>query len=147
MQEGFENVAEITGLQGRWQVLHQKPILVADTAHNAAGIQFVAEQLKTQTYNQLRIIFGVVNDKDISAMLALLPKEAHYYFTQAKIKRALAAKLLQQKAQSHGLNGCAYLSVKQAIKSALLESSKDDFILIVGSNFVVWEALVYLKNK
>ena len=147
LQEGFENVAEITGLQGRWQVLQQKPILVADTAHNAAGIQFVAEQLKTLTYNQLRIIFGVVNDKDISAMLALLPKEAHYYFTQAKIERALSTKLLQQKAQSHGLNGYAYLSVIQAIKSALLESSTNDFILIVGSNFVVGEALVYLKNK
>ncbi len=146
VRDGFENVSEITGLKGRWQVLQQNPVIVADTGHNAGGISYVVEQLKNQTYSTLRIIFGLVNDKDSSAVLALLPKEAVYYFTQANIERALPADLLLQKAQSAGLNGGAYLSVEEAIKSAVIESNPDDFIFIGGSNFIVGEALNYLKK-
>jgi dihydrofolate synthase/folylpolyglutamate synthase len=146
LREGLENVSEITGLQGRWQILQQNPTVIVDTAHNPAGIQFVTEQLRTLNYSRLRIIIGMVNDKDSSSMLALLPKNAQYYFTQANIERALSVELLRQKAQSYDLEGDMYLSVKQAVKSALLESSPDDFILITGSNYVVGEALASLKK-
>jgi len=146
MREGLENVCEITGLKGRWQVLQQNPTIVADTGHNVGGINYVVEQLKAQPYKTLRIIFGMVNDKDSSAVLALLPKNAVYYFTQAMIERALPADLLLQIAQSAGLNGGAYLSVEEAVKSAVFESNPDDFIYIGGSNFIVGEALNYLKK-
>jgi dihydrofolate synthase/folylpolyglutamate synthase len=147
LREGLENVSEITGLQGRWQIVQQKPLVIADIAHNPAGIQFVTKQLRAQPYHHLRIIFGVVNDKDISAMLPFLPKNARYYFTQANIERALSVEPLHQKAQSNHLKGDAYLSVKQAVESAFKESLPDDCILITGSNYVVGEALEFINTK
>jgi len=141
IEKGLKFVTEITGLQGRWQILQKSPTVVADTGHNVAGIQFVVNQLKTENYKTLRIVIGMVNDKDISSVLGLLPVEAHYYFTQADIARALPAEELCKKAQKFGLNGCVYNSVKQAVNSAISASDKDDFILIGGSNFVVGEAL------
>jgi dihydrofolate synthase/folylpolyglutamate synthase len=139
--KGLEFVTEITGLCGRWQVLQQNPTIVADTGHNVAGIKCVTDQLATQKYENLRVVIGMVNDKDITSVLALLPNEAHYYFTQANIIRALPAEELKEKAQSFNLNGNAYSSVKQAVRSAIAESGVSDFILIGGSNFVVGEAL------
>ena len=139
--KGLEFVTEITGLSGRWQVLQQNPTVVADTGHNVAGIRCVVEQLKTQQFETLRVVIGMVNDKDISSVLAILPREAQYYFTQANIIRALAADELKDKAQSYGLNGLAYSSVKQAVHKAISESGENDFVLIGGSNFVVGEAL------
>jgi len=143
---GLENTCELTGLEGRWQKLQQNPLVIADTGHNVAGIQYVVEQLKLQNYKTLRIIIGMVNDKDISAVLALLPKEAVYYFTQASIERALPAELLQIQAESAGLSGNAYLSVEEAIKSAITDSSTDDLVFVGGSNFIVGEALIYFRN-
>jgi len=83
LRSGLENVVEITGFRGRWEVLQDKPRIVADTGHNVAGIEYVVEQLKHQTYEKLHIVIGMVNDKDISHVLELLPREAEYYFTQA----------------------------------------------------------------
>jgi len=141
LKQGLERVTETTGLKGRWQVLRQHPTIVADTGHNVGGIRFVAEQLKKQTYNTLRIVIGMVNDKDISSVLALLPRKAVYYFTQANIIRALDAAELMDKSKSYGLEGYAYNTVKQAVNAAMTEAGNDDFIFIGGSNFVVGEAL------
>lgn len=142
LREGFEKVVEITGLRGRWEELQKAPTVVCDTGHNVGGIQFVVKQLELQQYKTLRIVIGMVSDKDISAVLALLPTEAQYYFTQADIPRALSAEELMQKAKSHGLNGTVYPTVKQAVQMALKDADSRDFIFIGGSNFVVGEALI-----
>ena len=139
--QGLEFVTEITGLNGRWQVLRQKPLIIADTGHNVAGIQCVMNQLASMTFKKLRVVIGMVNDKDISSVLALLPKDAVYYFTQANIIRALPAKELEEKAKSYGLNGMVYNSVEEAITSSISDSNKEDLIFIGGSNFIVGEAL------
>jgi dihydrofolate synthase / folylpolyglutamate synthase len=147
LSQGLENVVEITGLQGRWQELKDRPRIIADTGHNAAGIQYVVDQLKAQTYSRLRIVFGMVNDKDISTVLNLLPTDADYYFTQANIIRALPSDELMEKAKNYHLNGNAFPSVEKAIESAIYDSSIDDLIFIGGSNFVVGEALEFLGNN
>lgn len=148
LKEGFKHVVELTGLQGRWQELQQNPMVVCDTGHNVGGIRYVTEQLKTQKYKTLRIIIGMVNDKDISAVLALLPVNARYYFTQANIPRALPAEEMMLQAQSYGLNGDSYKTVEQAIKTAINDAGPDDFIFIGGSNFIVGEALpIWPVNK
>jgi len=141
IQDGFEKVTEITGLQGRWQQLKGNPMIVCDTGHNVAGIQFVVEQLKQQKFKNIRIVIGMVNDKDISSVIQLLPKNAIYYFTQANILRALAAEDLMTAGKRFGLKGMFYSTVKQAVKTAISDAEIDDFIFIGGSNFVVGEAL------
>jgi len=141
VKQGFEKVTELTGLQGRWQILQQSPLVIADTGHNIGGFQYIVEQLKSQTCKTLRIVIGMVNDKDISAVLAILPVDAVYYFTQASIERALPANEFMQKGKSYHLNGMAYQTVIQAVKAAIIDSYSDDLVFIGGSNFVVGEAL------
>ena len=139
--KGLKEVTEITGLQGRWQILGHDPLVIADTGHNVAGFQYIVEQIKAQKCKTLRIVIGMVNDKDIRGVLALLPVKAQYYFTQAAIERALPAIDLKEKGEMYHLKGMAYSSVKQAVKAALNEADQKDFIFIGGSNFVVGEAL------
>jgi dihydrofolate synthase/folylpolyglutamate synthase len=138
---GFANVAEITGLQGRWQTISENPKIVLDTGHNLAGMENVVRQLHEQKYKTLRIVIGFANDKDISEILSLLPKNAVYYFTQAAIARALPANELQHQAIACGLHGNLFTSVKKALEAAISEADSDDFIFVSGSNFVVGEAL------
>ncbi|MEA4976341.1 MAG: folylpolyglutamate synthase/dihydrofolate synthase family protein [Paludibacter sp.] len=141
LKKGIEHVSQLTGLRGRWELLSDKPKIIADTGHNVQGIQAIVNQLKNQHYKSLRIVIGMVNDKDISGMLKLLPVNAIYYYTQAQVKRALSAKVLREKAYNYNLSGTSFGSVKDAVNEAILEASADDLILITGSNFVVGEAL------
>jgi dihydrofolate synthase/folylpolyglutamate synthase len=143
LRNGLSLVTETTGLKGRWQVLQQTPLVVADTGHNVDGIRLVVNQLRLQKYRTLRIVIGMVSDKDISSVLKLLPKDAVFYFTQADIPRALSADELMEKARSFGLKGQAIPTVLQALTLALKESAEDDFVFIGGSNFVVGEALPF----
>ena len=139
--KGFENVTRLTGLIGRWQILQDKPKVICDTGHNAHGIRYVARQLETEEYQQLRIVIGMANDKDTDAVLALLPKHAIYYFARASVDRALDEKILADKASGFGLNGDAFHTVADAVSAAKNASTDNDLIFIGGSNFVVADAL------
>jgi len=137
--KGLAHVKKTTGLHGRWEVIQQQPTIVLDVAHNADGIKQLAEQLELATYNTLRIVIGMVKDKDISAALALLPKYATYYFTKAQIPRALPETDLHIIAAGMGLQGQAFASVPEALNTARQHAHKDDLILVCGSVFVVAE--------
>lgn len=143
---GLENVIDLTGFMGRWQCFGTEPPLFVDTAHNFAGINELVNHINTLEYNNLHLIFGMVNDKDISKILQILPVSATYYFTNANIARALPAADLQQMAQLIGLKGEAYKSVENAVEAALQAAEINDFILVFGSNFVVGEAIVAIKK-
>lgn len=146
LQEGLEFVTELTGLQGRWQQIQSSPRVILDTGHNLGGIRYVAEQLENQDCKNLRIVFGMVNDKDIDGVLSLMPKKALYYFTQAAIHRALPAEIVLKKANRYDLNGKIYYSVAEAVLNALMEAEPDDLIFIGGSNYIVGEALQFFNK-
>ena len=114
---------------------------ICDTGHNEAGIQFVTEQIKQTPYNKLHFIIGMVNDKDISHILKLLPVDAKYYFCKANIPRGLSQDILAEKAKSIGLNGEIFNSVHQAFEAAKNNAADDDLIFVGGSNFTVAEIL------
>ena len=143
---GFRHVVENTGLMGRWQIAGFRPKIVLDTGHNEAGIEYIVKQLQLEKHEQLHIVFGMVNDKDISAVLALLPKNALYYFTQASIPRALDAGKLADQAMEFNLKGKAYHSVKEAFSAAKQQATEKDFIFVGGSTFVVAEALILIES-
>jgi dihydrofolate synthase/folylpolyglutamate synthase len=134
---GLEMVTVLTGLRGRWEIVGQQPLVIADTGHNVAGISYVTEQLKRQNYDKLHIVIGMVNDKDISHVLELLPANAAYYFTQAGVARALPAQTLKTLAAESGLQGVAYTSVIEAYNAAKMQAAQNDVIFVGGSNFVV----------
>lgn len=138
VRSGFARVCELTGLMGRWQMLQESPTLICDTGHNVGGITYIVEQLKQQSYHRLHIIIGMVNDKDISGVLALLPRDATYYFTKASVKRALPEHELYKLASDAGLKGNCYPDVPSAVRAAQEKASRK----ILSS----WEAVVLLSR-
>ena len=139
--EGFLRVIENTHLMGRWQVLATEPLTVAEVAHNEEGITFLVEKLKTLSFQKLHMVIGMVNDKDHSQVLSLLPKEAEYYFVQADIPRALPKEELQAKASDFMLKGNCYPNVHSGLEAAKAAASKEDLIVVTGSIFTVAEIL------
>ncbi|MEA4980216.1 MAG: folylpolyglutamate synthase/dihydrofolate synthase family protein [Petrimonas sp.] len=139
--KGFANVITITGLMGRWQQLQSSPKIICDIAHNAHGLRYIAEQLRSEKFDRLHIVFGMVNDKDVKSVLALLPEDALYYFTKASVERALDEKMLAQQATGFGLHGTTYDSVSLAVTAAKENADKNDLIFIGGSSFIVADAL------
>lgn len=141
VRKGIAAAARSTGLQGRWQVLSQRPLTVCDTGHNEAGIAEVAAQIARQTYRRLYMVVGFVEDKDLSKVLPLLPREARYIFTNAGIRRALPAEELARRAAAYGLAGECAESVAEALSRARSQAGPDDMIFIGGSTYVVAEIL------
>jgi dihydrofolate synthase / folylpolyglutamate synthase len=141
IKHGFWNVVSNTSLLGRWQTLGQSPLMIADVAHNKDGIEFVTQQLQQIKYNKLHFVLGMVSDKDISAVLELLPKEALYYFCKANIPRGMDASLLARLASEFGLLGEVHASVNAAFTHAQKNASPDDLIFVGGSVFTVAEVL------
>ncbi len=139
VQLGLARVSEQTGLKGRWQILQTSPLTIADTGHNEAGILEVVNQLKKYRYSQLWMVIGMVNDKDISKVLDLLPQEATYIFCQANLPRAMDAHLLASKAVEKGLMGQVIPRVSDAVEFARKNAGPNDLIFIGGSTFVVAE--------
>lgn len=137
----LKQVQKITGIQGRWQTLSTKPLVIADTGHNEDGIKEVLENLKRYEYKTLHFVLGVVNDKDISKILKLLPKDAVYYFCKATIPRALDENELSAKAKKAGLIGKTFKTVAEALAKAKKQAKATDLIFIGGSTFTVADAL------
>lgn len=136
---GLAEVVVLTGLKGRWQILGENPTVIADTGHNEPGIREILAQLKNYTFTKLWMVIGMVQDKDISKILNLLPKEANYVFCNAQIPRAMPADQLAEKAFSLGLKGEIIPNVNNALNFARKNAGSDDMIFVGGSTFVVAE--------
>lgn len=137
----LKNVKKITGLQGRWQILQKAPLIICDTGHNLAGIAEVLKNIQNTPHKQLHMVIGMVKDKDISGVLALLPKDARYYFSQPALERAMPAAELAAQAKMLGLNGKVFDQVKEALNAAKAAAVAEDLIFIGGSTFVVAEVI------
>lgn len=141
IRNGFARVCETTGLRGRWQTLGKEPLILCDTGHNVGGLQYITSQLQRLECHTLRMVIGMVNDKDISGVLALLPRNAVYYFTKASVKRALPETEFARLAHESGLHGTAFPTVKDAFGQACRDASPQDVIFAGGSSFVVADLL------
>jgi dihydrofolate synthase/folylpolyglutamate synthase len=139
LKNGLECVVANTNLKGRWQIIAHKPTVVCDTAHNASGVEEVMKQLAATPHKRLHIVWGMVKDKEIGTILPLLPKDALYYFCQAKIPRALNAEVLKTEAEVYGLKGVVVPDVNEAKRTAQTHASEQDVVFVGGSTFVVAE--------
>lgn len=144
--KGLANICKNTGLLGRWQTIQNNPTVVCDTGHNVGGWNYLAPQIKRQQCNQLRIVFGMVDDKDINSVMYLLPKNAIYYWTQAESKRAIKAERVAEIAIKHDLRGEIFDNVEVAYTKALQDSNKDDFVFVGGSSYIVADLLTFLSR-
>jgi dihydrofolate synthase/folylpolyglutamate synthase len=141
VKQGLLKVVKNTGLQGRWQVLQEQPKIICDTAHNKEGLTYVVNQLEEELFNHLHIVFGVVNDKDLSSILDIMPKKASYYFCKPDVPRGMDTDLLQKEFISVGFHGTSYISVNEALIAAKNNASDSDLIYVGGSTFVVAEII------
>lgn len=139
--KGLANVVSQTGLLGRWQLINKKPLTIADTGHNEAGIEEVLKQIKATSHKKLHIVLGMVIDKDITKILKLLPKTAVYYFCKPDLPRGLDENQLQQEANHLGLKGRSFSSVKKALKAAQANAAVNDIVFVGGSTFVAAEVI------
>ena len=143
-RKALKQVKKLTGLHGRWEIIHVNPLVILDVAHNADGISQLVQQAEVTDHRELHIVFGMVKDKDAEKVLALLPKHAYYYFTAAKIPRALDEEELAVRATIAGLRGETWSDVNDAIRAAMSKASVDDMIVVCGSVFLVGEVNVSL---
>ena len=139
LKMGLLNVSKNTGLQGRWQQLGENPKIICDTAHNKHGLAIVMKQIQKETFENLHIVLGVVNDKDLDSILPLFPKKAIYYFCRPNSSRGLDTEILKEAAKKHDLLGKKYNSVEDAFSAARKNAGQNDFIYVGGSTFVVAE--------
>ncbi|HLV38343.1 folylpolyglutamate synthase/dihydrofolate synthase family protein [Xanthomarina sp.] len=141
IKKGLLQVVKNTGLQGRWQVLQEQPKIICDTAHNKEGLNYVVKQLAETSFNCLHIVFGVVNDKDLSSILDILPKKATYYFCKPDVPRGMDVNLLEAAFLAEGFQGTSYQGVNEALSAAKKQASEKDLIYVGGSTFVVAEII------
>lgn len=141
LKKGFLNVVKNTGLNGRWQILQERPKIICDTAHNKEGLQYTMDQLLKEQFHELHMVFGVVSDKDVKSLLPLLPKDALYYFCRPHIPRGLDAEILRDVFIENGFKGDAYSSVEDALNAAKQSATQSDVIYVGGSTFVVAEII------
>jgi len=139
IQHALKNVKHLTGLHGRWELVHEHPAVILDVAHNEDGIKQLVQQIELATYQDLHIIIGMVKDKDVDKTLPLLPSSATYYFTKSQIPRALPEEELAEKAGAAGLKGKTFPDVTSALNEAKQHAHKEDLILVCGSVFLVAE--------
>ncbi len=141
--EGMAHVCELTGLRGRWQTIGERPRVVCDTGHNLPAWQLLVRQMEdtARGCGKMRMVFGMVADKDVGAVLDLLPREAQYYFCQATTHRAMAADVLLGMARERGLVGECFETVSEAYETAMRDAREDDFVFVGGSSYVVGDLL------
>jgi len=139
----FRHVVESTGLMGRWQTIREHPHVICDTGHNTGGWQYLARQLReaVKSYPRVHIVFGMASDKDVDAVIAMLPREAAYYWTHASVRRAMDEREVSSIARCHHLAGQSFHTVTEAFQAALASASPDDLIYVGGSSFVVADLL------
>jgi dihydrofolate synthase/folylpolyglutamate synthase len=142
VQEALHQVKALTGLHGRWELIHRNPGVILDVGHNEDGMRQIISQIELTNYNHLHIVIGMVKDKEVEKVLEQLPREAAYYFTKAQIPRALPEDQLAAQAARYDLRGQAYADVNTALKAALQKAHKDDLIVVCGSVFVVGEVKI-----
>ncbi|MBS1599828.1 MAG: bifunctional folylpolyglutamate synthase/dihydrofolate synthase [Bacteroidetes bacterium] len=139
IQNGLRQVKKLTGLHGRWEIIHENPTIVLDVGHNEDGMLQIVKQIEITDHEELHIVLGMVKDKEVEKILALLPKHGNYYFTKAQIPRALPEEELAEKAKAIGLTGNRYAFVKDALHAAINRAGKKDLVVVCGSVFVVGE--------
>lgn len=146
IREALANVCELTGLRGRWETLQKEPLVICDTGHNVGGWNYLSKQIAAERCKTRRIVFGMVDDKDVSTVIGMLPKDATFYWTQAETHRAIPAQRISELAKAQKLHGEVFTTVKDAYIKALEDADKDDFVFVGGSSYVVADLLTFLSK-
>ncbi|WP_424960953.1 bifunctional folylpolyglutamate synthase/dihydrofolate synthase [Ekhidna sp.] len=139
VSEGLSGINELTGLKGRFQILTDSPLTIADVSHNVDGLKILFNQVVALCSGQLHLVFGTVKDKELTPIFNIFPKDASIYWTQSSVPRALEVEELAIQGLMHQMEGECFKDVNEAIKNATAKAQSNDLILVTGSTFVVAE--------
>lgn len=135
---GIENVELNTGFYGRWSKISDDPKVIIDVAHNNSGFEQLAYQIEREDYKKLYIILGFIKGKKVKELIKYLPIDANLFYTSPKIARGMKKEELLKnigKTFNFDVNPRSqFLKVKNI-------ASKDDLIIITGSNFLIKDIL------
>ncbi len=145
---GLANVAELTKLRGRFEIINRKPVIILDVAHNPDALNAALQTLKSIKHNTLHIVFGVMKDKEYAKMFSIL-KTVHptLYLVQPETDRALALSELEKQALAKKIPFRISNSVTEGVQLAISQMKKNDALLITGSFYVVGEALQFFTSN
>lgn len=144
METAFTNIKRITGIVARWHTISKNPTVICDMGHNPGAWDYLREQLEELKCHELRIVFGMLEDKDVYCILEKLPKKATYFFTKAATKRAFPETSLKVFGDQFGLKSTCYPTVEEAYQAAMEGAVEDDVIFVGGSAYVVSD---FLKSR
>lgn len=149
VKNGFAHVCGLTGLMGRWMTVSTSPVrVVCDTGHNIGGWEWLGPRLSAiAAGSRLAIVLGFVNDKDVSAIMHTLPRNADYFFATPSVKRGRDAADTAAVAAANGISGQAYATVYDAYKAAVDTDGRYDMVFVGGSTFVVADLLAALDSS
>ena len=136
IKRGIKNITLNNSLFGRWSLVNNNPRVIFDSAHNEAGFISVSKELSKISYNKIYILLSFVKGKEIKNFIRHLPKNSNFYFTTLKIERSMGIKEIKS-------NLGEIINFDEDPRSAYrkikTEASKDDLILVTGSNYIAKE--------
>ena len=136
IKRGIKNITLNNSLFGRWSLVNNNPRVIFDSAHNEAGFISVSNELSKISYNKIYILLSFVKGKEIKDFIRHLPKKSNFYFTTLKIERSMGIKEIKS-------NLGEIINFDEDPRSAYrkikTEASKDDLILVTGSNYIAKE--------
>ena len=132
---------------GRWMIIREEPLIIADAAHNVDGIKSILPELLKIPAKTRHFVLGFVGDKDVRKILSLFPADGHFYWCSPDIPRGKPAQETMMEGKNCGLEGIAFQSVMAAYENALQQANRDDLVFVGGSSYVVGDFLLGMKKN
>ena len=129
-------------LRGRLEVMGQKPLIVADGAHNGESAEMLADALRTYfTWKRCYLVIGTLSDKDVRAMGFKLARLCELIVCcRVDNPRSMDPLAMIQEVGFLGPMAVAEDSVADGLDTALAHAGDDDVVCITGSLYTVAEA-------
>ncbi|MDC3130306.1 Mur ligase family protein [Bacteroidota bacterium] len=141
ISKGLNRVIKNTGLRGRWEITSLKPKTIFDIGHNIDAINKSINEINELSYENIHMVIGFVNDKNLKKIFNLLPKNAFYYFCKPNIPRGFCERELLKMSQKFNLSGNCFSSSFIAFEKANEKANENDIIFVGGSTFLVGELI------
>ena len=141
VDNALKNVAQLTDFRGRMELIQENPKVIFDVAHNISGIRVLLHEIMSLDFQRLHIVFGTANDKDLSEVFDLLPKEACYYFTQFSNMRSRTVQEWKELVPKDFPKHYFFDNAQDAYSSARDSAGTEDLILVFGSFFLIGDLI------
>ncbi|MHB8895033.1 MAG: bifunctional folylpolyglutamate synthase/dihydrofolate synthase [Candidatus Geothermincolia bacterium] len=148
-EEVFRSALESVNVPGRLDVLSERPLVVADGAHNVLGVDRLVTALSSEfDYDRLVIAVSILEDKDARSMLKVLGAIADdLVLTENRSARSISAKKLANYCRMDGIGYTVEQEFSAAMKKAISLAGRNGLVCVTGSLFTVSEARIYFRHQ